>query len=295
MTMPRVRIADDSLSVGRLSIAFQRTLRIPDDGRSYPLPPGLGAFPLRRVKDFARRVPAAWRERGGYFIPMYQREALWISFHGERWRPNAVKVGVGGVNAISGQPWDERLRRRAQDYVVVPDQPWLDGINAGPNVIRQFVAMPLGQGITVEGQVTGAEEEGGMQITVVQPKPGRFPDRPPRASRRWHGSSMMICESAPAFGAMGLAAGGRMEQKIYPDLYGKDTWDATGTTTVHVHIVNSDAYHAITGEQPPPTPISAATYNAFGLPWFALYDEDLGDVPAPAILRRVKSIAAMGQ
>ena len=295
MTMPRVRIADDSLSVGRLSIAFQRTLRIPDDGRSYPLPPGLGAFPLRRVKDFARRVPAAWRERGGYFIPMYQREALWISFHGERWRPNAVKVGVGGVNAISGQPWDERLRRRAQDYVVVPDQPWLDGINAGPDVIRQFVAMPLGQGITVEGQVTGAEEEGGMQITVVQPKPGRFPDRPPRASRRWHGSSMMVCESAPAFGAMGLAAGGRMEQKIYPDLYGKDTWDATGTTTVHVHIVNSDAYHAITGEQPPPTPISAATYNAFGLPWFALYDEDLGDVAAPAILRRVKSIAAMGQ
>ena len=295
MTMPRVRIADDSLSVGRLSITFQRTLRIPDDGRSYPLPPGLGAFPLRRVKDFARRVPAAWRERGGYFIPMYQREALWISFRGERWRPNAVKVGVGGVNAISGQPWDERLRRRAQDYVVVPDQPWLDGINAGPNVIRQFVAMPLGQGITVEGQVTGAEEEGGMQITVVQPKPGRFPDRPPRASRRWHGSSMMVCESAPAYQEMGLAAGGRMEQKIYPDLYGKDTWDPTGTTTMHVHIVNSDAYHAITGEQPPPTPISAATYNAFGLPWFALYDEDLGDVPAPVVLRRVKSIAAMGQ
>ena len=295
MTMPRVRIADDSLAVGRLSITFQRTLRIPDDGRCYPLPPGLGAFSLRRVKDFARRVPAAWRERGGYFIPMYQREALWISFHGERWRPNAVKVGVGGVNAISGQPWDERLRRRAQDYLVVPDQPWLDGINAGPNVIRQFVAMPLGQGITVEGQVTGAEEEGGMQITVVQPKPGRFPDRPPRASRRWHGSSMMICESAPTYQEMGLAAGGRMEQKIYPDLYGKDTWDPTGTTTVHVHIVNSDAYHAITGEQPPPTPISAATYNAFGLPWFALYDEDLVDVPAPAILRRVKSLAAMGQ
>ena len=117
MTMPRVRIADDSLSVGRLSITFQRTLRIPDDGRSYPLPPGLGAFPLRRVKDFARRVPAAWRERGGYFIPMYQREALWISFRGERWRPNAVKVGVGGVNAISGQPWDERLRRRAHSLL----------------------------------------------------------------------------------------------------------------------------------------------------------------------------------
>ena len=31
----------------RTSIEFERTLRIPDDGKHYPLPPGLGAFPLR--------------------------------------------------------------------------------------------------------------------------------------------------------------------------------------------------------------------------------------------------------
>lgn len=28
------------------SIDFQRTLRIPDDNREYPLPPGLGRFPI---------------------------------------------------------------------------------------------------------------------------------------------------------------------------------------------------------------------------------------------------------
>ncbi|MEW7984670.1 MAG: hypothetical protein AB2805_01020 [Candidatus Thiodiazotropha sp.] len=27
------------------SIDFQRTLRIPDDNREYPFPPGLGSFP----------------------------------------------------------------------------------------------------------------------------------------------------------------------------------------------------------------------------------------------------------
>ena len=32
-------------------VAFQRTLRIPDDNRDYPLPPGLGRFPLRHVDD----------------------------------------------------------------------------------------------------------------------------------------------------------------------------------------------------------------------------------------------------
>jgi hypothetical protein len=35
-----------------LTIAFQRTLRIPADGRTYPLPAGLGAFPLRSLDDF---------------------------------------------------------------------------------------------------------------------------------------------------------------------------------------------------------------------------------------------------
>ena len=29
-----------------LGITFQRTLRIPDDGGVYPLPPGLGRFPI---------------------------------------------------------------------------------------------------------------------------------------------------------------------------------------------------------------------------------------------------------
>ncbi len=39
----------------KLTIEFQRTLRIPDDDKSYPLPPGLGAFPLRHVDDHATR------------------------------------------------------------------------------------------------------------------------------------------------------------------------------------------------------------------------------------------------
>jgi len=40
-----------------LGVTFMRTLRIPDDGRSYPLPPGLGAFPVRRVDDYLDFTP----------------------------------------------------------------------------------------------------------------------------------------------------------------------------------------------------------------------------------------------
>ena len=43
-----------------LTIAFQRTLRIPDDGRTDPLPAGLGAFPLRSLDDFPATAPASW-------------------------------------------------------------------------------------------------------------------------------------------------------------------------------------------------------------------------------------------
>src|SRR5512139_2202067 len=108
------------------SVTFQRTLRIPDDGKTYPLPPGLGNFPIRVIDPGNPRIPAAMRERGGFLIPMYQREALWICFRGST---SAVQIAVGGVNAVSGRQWRERLTARPQNYIVAPDQPWLDGIN----------------------------------------------------------------------------------------------------------------------------------------------------------------------
>ncbi len=46
----RVRIGE------RFSVSFQRTLRIPDDGREYPLPPGSGAFPLHRVEEYVAKL-----------------------------------------------------------------------------------------------------------------------------------------------------------------------------------------------------------------------------------------------
>ena len=53
-----------------LTITFQRTLRIPDDGRTWPLPPGLGHFPIEPVDDHAGVVPRAWIRHGGVMLPM---------------------------------------------------------------------------------------------------------------------------------------------------------------------------------------------------------------------------------
>ena len=145
-------------------IGFQRTLRIPDDNRDYPLPPGLGLFPIRRVDDHLDRAPDGWGRQGGVFLPMYQTEALWIYF-GTSY-PMAVKVAAGKVDAVTGEGWTEDLSPRPQNYLAVPDQPWLDGFCVGKGLIRQFVAMPLGRGFTAEEQVTGEADHGGLQIVV---------------------------------------------------------------------------------------------------------------------------------
>lgn len=302
--MLEIKVENDFLRIGeRLGVSFQRTLRIPDDGRDYPLPPGLGPFPLRRIEDYADRVPPSWREHGGVFLPMYQREAMWLSFEAAHWKPNAVKIAIGKVNAVTGKPWSQELDPDDQDYLVCPDQPWLDGINAGDGTIRQFVAMPLGMGYTVEAQVTGKEDVGGLQIIAFEPKPGRFPDQPPVVHQRMESELAMdgavaccapSAAPAPAVGTeMGLAGGGSMVQKIYTDDHGPETWDQEHFGRVFVHICNSMMYREITGEEPPETPVTAKTYTTHHYPWFELYDEKKGDLPAPKTLEKVKSVKEM--
>jgi hypothetical protein len=301
-----ITIERDAICFGDtgLRVTFQRTLRIPDDGREYPLPPGLGAFPIRRVDDYLDKVPAEWREQGGVFLPMFQREAMWILFQGPHWKPHAVKVAVGKVCALTGKPWSEQLHEKAQDYLVTPPQPWLDGICAGKGFIRQFVAMPLGMGYTVEGQVSGEERFGGIQLKLFPPKPGRFPDQPPVVER--NGRFTMACAApagmamgAPAprqraAGSMGLAAGGRMRQKVYPDPHGIDTWLPDGRR-VFVHIVNSELWREITGEAPPASPVTAREYARCGLPWFDIYDEHMPALRPGTPLIAVKTIEELDE
>lgn len=175
-----VTIEDDRIRIGRhCRIAFKRTLKIPEDGNDYPLPADFGRLPICRVEDYADKVPSKWLSEGGFFIPLYQKEALFLEFEGQQWRPCVAKVAIGRVNAVTGEEYDEKIRPHKQDYLVIPDQKWLDGINSGEGRVGQFVAMPLGQGFTVEAQVTDEETHGGFQVTVFDPKMRRFPEEEP--------------------------------------------------------------------------------------------------------------------
>jgi hypothetical protein len=112
---------------------------------------------------------------------------MWINF-GAR-VSFSIKIYVGGINAASGEKLGElktssqdqhrQNGKLQQDYIVVPQQKWLDGIATCTGEVRQFVAMAKGSGYSVEAQLTGQDVVGGIQFEVT---PSRHKCRvmPPR-------------------------------------------------------------------------------------------------------------------
>src|SRR3989338_9052102 len=260
------KLQQSSLYVAELQISFQRTCRVPQ-GKINSLPASLGSFPQYQVRDFKQGVPKEWQE-DAYFFPMYKQEAMWISFgRGRNEQPKALIIGAGNINAISGKPFDPskdklsgkkkkskglhiRLEQE-QKYLVVPPQPWIDGWKAEDGKVYQFVAAEMGSGQTVEGQVTGEEKVGGIQLITFAPIPGKTLPRIERPYEHivaggWPGSGcfgsftdssmlegmcgveLFCCaaESEPtmkrmrgvgSIRSMGLGRGAEINQKIYPD------------------------------------------------------------------------------
>jgi hypothetical protein len=281
----------------KLEIDFQRTLRIPDDDREYPLPPGLGRFPLRHIDDFANKVPGSWLSRGGVMLPMYQSEALWLNFSSPARYPFAVKVATGKINAVTGDSWSDGLRAAPQDYLVAPGQPWLDGYCAEKGVIRQFVAMPLGSGYSAEEQLTGEAEHGGIQIMVYPMKADAYERL--RAVMR-EPARFLSCPAASvtaehAVADMGLAPGGRMRQEIYDDPHQFADWQLSSKSRCFVHLANALVWREITGANPPTTPPTAHEYTRAGLPWFQYYSADRAALDGAPLLSKLKSVMQLGK
>lgn len=278
----------------RCEIELQRTLRIPDDGNHYPLPPGLGRFPMRHLDDYAVRLSDAWHQRGGVIAPMYQAEAMWINFRSPRSYPCAIKVGTGKRCAITGDAWCNHLNSNPQDYVVLPKQPWLDGYCIEKGVIRQFVAMPLGDGYTVEEQLTGEGEHGGIQLLIYPMKAERYKRLvESRRVMRTEAPQVLACQVVDQ--SMGLAPGGKMRQEIYEDPYGLDAWDQRHSHRCFVSLVNSTQWMTITAERPPTKPPTASEYARHGLPWFDYYGGDAKAMDATKKLKGLSSVYDIGK
>ncbi|KAK4209624.1 hypothetical protein QBC37DRAFT_49756 [Rhypophila decipiens] len=175
----RVRCNDGKVLVtsypGELEINFNRTLRLPEDGKTHSQPIRLGKIDVNNVAGISKKLQTSGNQslvdmarKGGVFFPLYQREAMFLSFKA-RQDAFAVRVFVGGVNAVSGLPWSSPAGSKvaSQDYLSIPPQRFLDGVCVAKDVVKQFIAMPLGSGYSVEKQVTCKETVGGMQLEII--------------------------------------------------------------------------------------------------------------------------------
>lgn len=248
-----------------LSVTFHRTVRVPDDGNDYPLPPSLGRFPLRVVEN---RLA----------LPVWQSEACWLKFDARC--PFLVKVGAGNIDALTGAPWSDEPDFAVEDYFEVPEQPWLDGFVGPGGTVRQFVAMPLGSGYTVSEQLSDGPDAGHIRIVAVPMRAEYLRRRPKPAAQ----TTMFSFTSAPA-GGMGLGAGGSITQRVAVPVEDHDAWAVRARSSVQIALVNSEQWHGLTGNPPPTEPPTAAEYAARGFPWFERYAEPPGRPEAPALTR----------
>ena len=277
-------------SFAALTIKFQRTMRIPNDGKTYAVPTALGQVPLRSIDDSPETVPASFMKKGGVVMPLDQSEALWVWFS-SRYR-FAVKIGAGDINVLSGEPWDSELRRQPQNYIVAPGPPW----GENDEVARRYLTMPLATGDSANGPRADA---GRIQFQVVPMRAeSYYRDEvylPPtikeffmrllfapiisaklsEINRRhdpWHLEDPLEKSMEPAL-EIGAC------QEILEDEYKFAEWDQTQTVRCVIHPSDSSVWRHITKTNPPHPPLTAKDYQEAGIPWFDQYRDDAKPLP----------------
>lgn len=285
---PNWEVVGGSLVIDGVRISFISTLRVSEDGLN-ALPPGFGEFPLRAVDVDDSRLPDRIRQRGGVMLPMYPHEAMWLNF--SACDPAALQVGAGGRCAVTGNELTDELSRDPQNYVVLPTQPWLDGFKTADGEVRQFVAVALGSGLTVEKQLTGSESVGGLQLQVRRLTPEALQHHQTSRLEYDRFDTMVFCAVEPD--SMGLGAGGRIDQEIYEDEFEVNQWETLPLSKVWVHLVSAAEWQRFTGELAPESWISVEDYVEAGLPWFDYVNPTGVDVAVTPGMAGIKSIGEL--
>lgn len=278
-----------------VTVSLQKTIRVPDDGKDHALPPGLGGFNY-------------FLHEGKKVLPIGDEEALWFNFNNSNHElPVAIKILTGGINAITGEKEEGAARtvlknnsntKSGQNYMVVPGQPWLDGFKGkDENVVRQFVAVKLGEGRTVEEKLEGTQF-GGLQIIVIPPSEALVEKAREAARRReeerrarinrWLEQNpgkteedylhravplkmrSMALESCSMSKSMGIGAGGKIKQEIVQSDYKPTDFDTANAQYTNLDLVHSLEFALLKRLPFPPQIPTFDQWNNAGLPWFSI-------------------------
>lgn len=141
---PNIKINDDNVLIDdNLCISLHKTVVLPPNSGEHYLPPDLGKF---HIEDNGEKL----------FVGMAKDEALWISFESKNYYSVcAIKVAAGNIDAVSGDLFDDKICTENQNYLSIPNQPWIDGVRVQnkSNLVRQFVLVDEDNKKSIDNQL----------------------------------------------------------------------------------------------------------------------------------------------
>ena len=266
-------------------VRFQRALRLPPDTPAYNSVRSDAFHVPRLIRDCPSASSFEWLLRGGqYLICLNSSESVTLEFATPHSYPFAVKVSIGGIDALSGEPSHGALNRLPQDYIPLPCQNWLDAWQGGTGEMHDFVAPSPGVPDS-DGVPPPADDESDC-IAV------KFIPMTADAFRR-HCANLDANAGRQVYGMPDFAERfldthmlrGRMMYElkkgdtwdagmVYPDPFEYDDWDTENGETIEVTMVRPSVWTVLT-DTPPEGPVfERRIYEEAGVPWFSAYGED---------------------
>ena len=160
-------------------VSLRKTKIVNIDKDAHKLPPDWGPFKEFKVADYY--CPNEW-SNDGIFVSVKEGEPLWIDFQLNN--ACAVIPSVQQLNPITGESADleNGLKKDPkQNYLVLPDQKWLDGY-AREGKVYQFVVTKHGESLAVNEFVLPVhmQDSHALGFAFFEPKQ---PPRPIREDR----------------------------------------------------------------------------------------------------------------
>ncbi len=260
------------LNKPRLTIKFQHPPRPPDDAKIYVFSARLEELPLCPASDFPDTLPASWLKQSNFLMSMKPNDPFSIRFTANY--PFAVKVAVGNLDAMTGEPSISGLQKEPRNYFVVSGESIANGITE-----RSFV-LPLNAGCVVNEQVFADQKIGRIDLKICPLRAESYFGEEvahliPRTLREFfawfvYGPSIKARQaemerkdqtwrSDPLTDESGaILLGRKFEDEFDPQLIEELTdlrevadWDQTPSECCSIYVCNSSVWCQITGTIPP--------------------------------------------
>jgi hypothetical protein len=273
----------NNASPPRLTVKFQQRPGPPNDAKLYVFSAGLEDVPLYPATDFPVKLPASWVEETDFLALMNASEPFSIRFAANY--PFALKVAVGNLDRVTGEPPFAGLQKEPRNYLVVSGESTVKGINE-----RSFV-LALDVGCTVDEQFLADQKIGRIDLQICPLRVESYFSEEvahsipptlreffawfvygPSSHTKWEEMKRLdeqqrsecVTDESGA-----IVLGRKFEDELdwqyikeLGDLREVADWDPTTGECCSIHVCNSSVWQQITGNNPPQARLSAEWYES---------------------------------